>query len=243
VQPPVPAPLSGSHRVVVQSPIAKRAACSNPIWRILRAHGDRQRGQQVCYASIVRAWAHTSVTRSWQRQSDSVLGRSRVPSRRSRPEGLVRAAARTTAPGTTSASDGVTSVCRPDVPTDSNGSSRASSHRDAHMHTSTRSALPAAAAITAPASTTISSAALPLPAGRSAARHAADDEPVGGGTAVRLNDAPFPRLQRDKTIHLWQTRGWRLHGCRKEESSAARAENPLLQQRPAQPMIPSASRA
>ena len=38
------------------------------------AHGDRQRGQQVCYASIGRAWEHTTVTKSWQKQSDGVLG-------------------------------------------------------------------------------------------------------------------------------------------------------------------------
>lgn len=38
------------------------------------AHGDRQRGQQVCYASIGRAWVHTTVTESWQQQSDGVLG-------------------------------------------------------------------------------------------------------------------------------------------------------------------------
>lgn len=38
------------------------------------AHGDRPRGQQVCYASIGRAWEHTTVTKSWQKQSDGVLG-------------------------------------------------------------------------------------------------------------------------------------------------------------------------
>jgi len=80
----------------VQQPDPADLASSN-------AHGDRQRGQQVCFASIGRAWEHTTVTKPWQKQSDEVLGLAGQPSRRSRPEGLVRAAARTTAPGTTCA--------------------------------------------------------------------------------------------------------------------------------------------
>ena len=52
--------------------------CGSPIQRILRAHGDRPRGQQVCFAWIGRAWEHTTVTISWQKQSDGGLGPSRV---------------------------------------------------------------------------------------------------------------------------------------------------------------------
>ena len=180
-----------------------------------------------------------------------------MPSRRSRPEGLARAAARTAALGIDlccSGSDGASAgpPCR---------SSRvvgpavcASSHHH-HAHPLVYYTIcpcepyPAAAAIVAPASTTISrhQAPFPPPAARSAARHAADDEPVGGVTAVRLNDAlSLPVLSSptgQSLPSLAESEAGDSTAARKEESPAARAENPLLQHRPAQPMAPSASRA
>lgn len=194
-----------------------------------------------------------------------MLGLPGQASRRSRPEGLVRAAARTTAPGTilcSSGSDGVSAgqPCR--LPSDDLGSEELPCQLSSSCTPiiDGRDGLPCQRLLPSP----------PRPPPPPPPSHQGQlaAHPQGSPTASgpvsctsrcrrRACGRWYGRSLERRPIVLSAT-GHRLPSlaksarladstvARKEESPrspAGRAENPLLQQRPARPMRPSASRA